>query len=227
MLDSRIKILMFDLDNTLFDRNAAMRKTMKHWLIESNYEKDKAAIALDEIMEKDNWGYMNRLDFCAWVLENYANESFKNLTPAVFFQYILDNIVLYINADLEVIALMQKLAEKYTLAIATNGKATAQQAKIARIKLHPFFKQENIYISGNLGVEKPHKEFFEKIIDHLKIDPQHAMMIGDSPENDVESPKSCGLNTCWVSYGRTMVAPNPMADITINKLTDINQWLEE
>src|ERR1700712_4310591 len=102
MLDSRISILLFDLDNTLFDRNTAMRKTMKHWLIESNYKKDEAAIALNEIMQKDNWGYMNRLDFCAWVLENYANEPFKNVTPAAFFQYILDNIVLYINADEEI-----------------------------------------------------------------------------------------------------------------------------
>jgi HAD superfamily hydrolase (TIGR01509 family) len=225
MLDPRINILMFDLDNTLFDRNAAMRKTMEHWLMESRYGKDEAAIALDEIMQKDNWGYMNRFDFCAWALQNYANGTFKNMTPAAFFQYILNNIVLYINADTAVIALMQKLATKYMLAIATNGSPVAQQAKIERIKLHPYFKQENIYISGNLGVEKPHKQFFEKIIDHLKIKPQQIMMIGDSPENDVESAKSCGLNTCWVSYGRTTVAPNPMADITINKLTDINQWL--
>lgn len=224
MLNPKIDTLLFDLDNTLIDRNSAMRKTMKQWLVDIHYNAKPVEIALEEMMQKDDWGYMNRIDFSTWVIVNYGKED-KNLKDGnAFYQYTLENIVQYIEPNAATILLINKLAQKFKVCIATNGQAIAQQRKLEQAHLYTCFKPENIFISANLGIEKPDKKFFELIIKTLKINPEQALMVGDSPVNDIETSKKASLNNCWVSYGRTNTL-NPSPDIIINKITDLSEWL--
>lgn len=44
-------------------------------------------------------------------------------------------------------------------------------------------KFDCILISGNLGVEKPYKEFYEKLISELKEKPENILFIDDNIEN--------------------------------------------
>ena len=61
MLIETIDTLIFDLDNTNSDRNAAMQQTIKDWLTEQGYAGTPLQTALTDCMQRDNWGYANRL----------------------------------------------------------------------------------------------------------------------------------------------------------------------
>lgn len=224
MLKTKINTLLFDLDNTLIDRNTAMRKTMQQWLVDINYKVKTVEIALEEIMKKDDWGYMNRIDFSTWVIENYGKNDNNINNGKSFYYYTLENIVQYFEPNEAVISMLKKLAEKFKLAVATNGETIAQRRKLEKANLYACFKPENIFISANIGVEKPDKKFFETIIQELKINPLEALMIGDSPINDIQCSKDAGLNTCWVSYGRTNTL-SPTPDFIINEITYFSQLL--
>lgn len=224
MLNSKIDTLLFDLDNTLIDRNTAMRKTMQQWLTEINCNAKAVEIALGEIMQKDDWGYMNRLDFSAWVVKNYGGNDSRIKDGKFFYHYTLENIVKYLEPNEAIISLLNKLSNKFRLVIATNGEAIAQRRKLEKAGLLNCFKPENIFISANVGVEKPDKKFFEIIMHDLKISPAQALMIGDSPVNDIQCSKNAGLNNCWVSYNRINTL-NPTPDIIIDRITDLNESL--
>lgn len=55
--------------------------------------------------------------------------------------------------------------------------------------------------SDDLGVEKPHPDFFARVLDHVDADPSQALYVGDRVDNDIEPAAAHGLATCWLQRG--------------------------
>ena len=66
------------------------------------------------------------------------------------------------------------------LAIASNHLSTIWKW-IDKIWIRPKF--DCILISGNIGIEKPHREFYERLILELKEKPENILFIDDNVEN--------------------------------------------
>lgn len=198
------QLLLFDLDNTLFDRNAAMRYAMQQW---------DTPYSTDEIMAYDNNGYTDRMAFCNWLQPGHDPLE----TLRLMQQLMLENIV----PDPAVLSMLEVLKDNYLLGIASNGSGEVQRAKLTACGLTPYFGK-HIFISGETGMAKPAPAFFNNIIHTLNISPAQICMTGDDPVNDIQAAQQCGLTTCWVSHGRTMTGINP--DIVIHHITDLQQW---
>jgi putative hydrolase of the HAD superfamily len=232
----KIDTLLFDLDNTLIDRNQAMRATMRKWLGEQAYLKNAGQMVpgdgaqatiekdLEDIMKQDRWGYADRLDFCSYLLHHHAAEATKERTAGQLFETIRQNIVCEIRPDPAILHLLQQVSRSFRLVLATNGHGLIQRAKLSQAGLQSFFQPGHIFISGEMGFDKPDKRFFIKILTDLTIAAAQAIMIGDHPVNDIEGARSCGLSTCWVSHGRQAGFGN-RADRFIPKITAISNWL--
>lgn len=82
------------------------------------------------------------------------------------------------------------------LAIATNGMTTAQRGRYHRSGLDQVVP--HLFISMELGVQKPNPAFFQIILDRLGADgPSQAVMIGDGLDTDILGGNRAGIDTIW------------------------------
>ena len=82
-LPSTIDTLIFDLDNTLIDRNTAMKLSVHAWLKnQQTIDENKIETETNNILLQDHSGYNNRTSFCNWLIEHYGNEETKNTKSA-------------------------------------------------------------------------------------------------------------------------------------------------
>src|SRR5688500_5001418 len=86
MLIDSIDTLIFDLDNTLIDRNAALRAGLQGFLNYLGFHEPERQAVLEDIMQYDNWGYTDRMELCSWFLHKYGKGEIGKLKPQYFFK---------------------------------------------------------------------------------------------------------------------------------------------
>jgi putative hydrolase of the HAD superfamily len=221
MLSTAIDTLIFDLDNTLVDRNLAMRKAMQHWLQIHPHSN----CSLENIMEQDAGGYADRNVFCNWLLDTFGTEVTGIDNAAALLPFIQQSMIKQLSPDERILQLLAKLKRNFRLVLASNGGSATQRAKLQQCGLLTFFEPEHIFISGEVGLSKPDPAFFSTILNKLAIHPAQAMMTGDNILKDILPAQQCGLTSCWVSHGGTPYVP-ATPDLIIHHTTELEQWLK-
>jgi putative hydrolase of the HAD superfamily len=97
---------------------------------------------------------------------------------------------------------LRTLHPRYRLALATNAvesDAALVRGALARVGLDGYF--EDVFVSSDLGVEKPDGRFFAAVLAGLQLPPQQVVMVGDNYANDVRGAKAAGLWTVWFNPG--------------------------
>jgi FMN phosphatase YigB (HAD superfamily) len=82
--------------------------------------------------------------------------------------------------------------------------------------------------TSELAHTKPHREAFQVIITRLAVEPQHAVMFGDRPIDDIAGARAIGMRA--VLLPNDAVPAGPVApDATITTLSAllpiIDQWM--
>jgi putative hydrolase of the HAD superfamily len=187
--------LIFDLDNTLIDRNAAFKAFVLDLLLEFDVS-NAAAIAI-EVEKFANWGYCP-FDEVFHYLQGLAAVP---LTPEQFLALQFKRVPTYVGYDKKVFNTLTD-CNGYTLAILTNGSGRTQRAKLQNSRLNEKFPEGHIFISGEIGVNKPDEQAFHKVLHELHLKPSECLMIGDNPEHDIQGAMGVGISTCWISGNR-------------------------
>ena len=85
---------------------------------------------------------------------------------------------------------------KFVIAAVTNGTKVAQEKKLRLSGLDKIF--DEIFISEDIGAEKPNKEFFDFVFKSLGItNKKEVLIIGDSLSGDMKGGYLAGIDTCW------------------------------
>ena len=91
--------------------------------------------------------------------------------------------------------ILDYLHGKYEMAIITNGFKEVQHHKIQRSQLSKYFTK--IFISEDIGAQKPKKEIFEHAIKSMNAPKKSALMIGDSWEADILGARNFGIDQIY------------------------------
>ena len=78
----------------------------------------------------------------------------------------------------------------------TNGTKVAQNGKLRGSGLDKLL--DEIFISEDIGFEKPDKRFFEPVIDKLReygIEKNECVIVGDSDSSDIQGGINAGIRT--------------------------------
>jgi FMN phosphatase YigB (HAD superfamily) len=85
---------------------------------------------------------------------------------------------------------------------------------------------EQVVISAEEGVRKPHPEIFARTLSRMGLAPQEALFIGDSLAIDVTGAKGAGIDVAWVNRdGEILTDGNPAPDYTLARLTELREIL--
>ena len=81
---------------------------------------------------------------------------------------------------------------------------------------------ERLFISGQLGAEKPSGVFFDRCLAQLPgVRPEQCLMIGDSLTADIAGGRAAGMQTCWFDPTDRGAALPPQADWRITRLEEL------
>ncbi|HEX7541785.1 MAG TPA: HAD family hydrolase [Anaerolineales bacterium] len=103
----------------------------------------------------------------------------------------------YLEED--AISTLEKLKSRgYHLGLISNTSDDRNVKDIVdRLGLRPFF--ESIVTSAALGIRKPDARIFQVALDHFRILPDAAIMVGDTLEADVLGANQSGIYSIWIT----------------------------
>lgn len=217
--------IFFDLDNTLIDRGQAFEGylvNLAHRFPATFGEQGPR----DLMRELDAAGYRKRPEFC-----DLAVQAFDSVwsTPAEVWHDFASGLTRAVAERPAVIALVQRLATRYTLAVVTNGSRERQREKLRRAGLERLF--ETVLISEEVGAEKPEREIFERALAAVGVEAGDTLFVGDDPVRDIAGASAVGLRTCWVSHGRSFsgsfLAGSPAPDVTVTTVEELDRVLAD
>ena len=202
----RYDIVLLDADNTLFDFNAAEARALDAVLAEFGWPRDEETKQTYLEINHALWSAFDRGE----AEEGFLTvERFRRLgerlgrraDPAEMNRRYLDRLgacsLLLPGAE----ALCRTLrAAGCRLALATNGVARVQHARLAGSPLVPYL--ERLFISGEMGTRKPEPAFFRAALAAMGAeDMDRCVMVGDGLGSDVKGALSVGLDVIWFAPG--------------------------
>ena len=105
--------------------------------------------------------------------------------------------VKYVQLDKDAIYVLRKLHGKYKLGLISNLSISESALEILdKFGLSRFF--DVVLISGAINKRKPSHEIFERALKALDVKAEKAVFVGDTPQLDIEGPKSVGLKAILV-----------------------------
>jgi putative hydrolase of the HAD superfamily len=108
------------------------------------------------------------------------------------------------------------------LAVVTNGEGEAQRAKLAAIGLAEHFPL--LMASGEVGVAKPDAAIFALACERLGVEPAQAAHVGDRLDLDAHGAAAAGLRGIWLARpGAPAPAPAPPAAPEITTISTLHE----
>ncbi|BBW93065.1 flavin mononucleotide phosphatase [Pseudoalteromonas sp. PS1M3] len=222
-------VMSFDLDDTLYNNHPIIKAAVS---AQQNYlnalpryqeqgpqywQQCRQLAALQQPELKDNvtqWRKhtlrlaLSKLEFTEQEVALHASNAYNAFADA------RSNIVV---SD-DVLALLDNLAQHFTLIAITNGNV-----EIERFNLHNKF--ELVLQAGMHGKAKPHSTLFDKAAAHLKVTKSDILHIGDSLDTDVQGANNTGCQSVWLNDQNAKYDYKGLADVEITNIHALTHFI--
>jgi len=221
-----IKAILFDLDNTLMDRDWTFRQfamqLIKECLIEMSEEEQERQIAY--IIESDADGYREKSGFFLELIERLPwarRPDLAELTGYYELHYMTHARVM--NHAIQTLEQCRALGLR--LGVITNGRSELQHGKIDRLGLRSFF--DTIVVSGDIGIKKPDPRIYLTALERIGTVAEETIIVGDHPRNDIWGAAELGIRGVWLRRAHTWdVEGKPWHEIhELNELIPLIQGI--
>ena len=198
--------LWFDADNTLFDYNLAEVTALRNTFQSYGLPVDDTSMNTYREINKKLWhalemGEIKQDELRVKRFEQFLEAMGADGSPEKLSVDYVEQLSLRTDLIDGALETLQQLRESRRFALITNGLTTVQRGRLSRSPLKDFF--EAVIISEEIGVAKPHAEFFETAHKHTGRPPKSdILVIGDSLSSDIRGGIDFGVDTCWFNpYG--------------------------
>ena len=224
-----IKVILWDIDGTLLDFIKA-----EYAAIKKCFEVFQLGECTDEMISrysKINRGYWERLErkeitkpevLVGRFRDFFSGENIDTNCAEEFnkeYQIRLGDTICFCDDSYELIKSFKDRVKQYAV---TNGTKIAQDKKLVKSGLINLF--DDIFISEEVGYEKPDIRFFEHVWAKIgAYTPDEVMIVGDSLTSDMQGGNNAGIVCCWYNPKRA----NNNSCLKIDyEITNLNQILE-
>lgn len=222
-LDGRkktIRAIVFDMDNTLFDLVEAKREACR---------KVTEYIGINDGMELFNYFLREEVGFedvncIADYLRDrnkFEKSVFKDCQD-IYETVKLENLELYngVRETLENLKL-----KGLNLAIVSDANEKNVKSRLEHTGLDKFF--HTTVSRDRTGRTKPEPHSIISALKDLEVNPEMAMIVGDSLDRDITPGKELGMITAHAKYGdkNTLDKRNSKPDVTLEKISDLLSYL--
>ncbi len=197
----RYTTLLFDADGTLLDFSRSEDEAVRQTMLLAGIEPDDAKVATYSKINDGLWKMLERKEIEKSVLlyrrfelfcEHYGYSADARKMATDYMELLSQKGYLLDGAR----ELLLSLHGKVKMYIITNGVDFIQRRRYAGSGISELF--DGIFISGELGFEKPDPKYFECVEQSIgKLSRENTIVIGDSLTSDIRGANNYGLDSCW------------------------------
>ena len=201
------KFLLFDLDHTLFDFDAAEDIALDMLLADEGVKEISAYKNYYIPMNKQLWRDLEAKKLTKQELvDTRFQQLFAHFGHEVDGKYFASRYQYFLSQQGQTYKgaaqLLDDLRQSgYQIYAATNGIAKIQQGRLAHSDIEAYFTK--VFISELAGTQKPDPAFFDYMAGQIAyFQKNSSLMIGDSLSADIAGGNRAGLDTLWYNPQR-------------------------
>jgi putative hydrolase of the HAD superfamily len=190
-----VKAVLFDLDDTLYDREELVRRVVadQYDTFHDELRSVQKEHFVTRVVQLDDHGYADKRALFATVVGEYG------LPPSLVERLVENFWTSYddkckLSEDISV-TLQTLRRNGIKVGVITNGGTERQQRKLDSLGISSWF--DVILISEAEGVRKPDPEIFHRALTRCGVQASEAIFVGDHPETDVFGALQAGLRAVW------------------------------
>lgn len=222
-----ITTILWDVDGTLLNFEAAEKAAIRALFQEFGF-----GVCTDEMLKRYsqiNKIYWERLEWKEVTrqevlegrfLDFFAEEGLDVSAAPEFnecYQTSLGDTIVFYDDSYEIVKSLRGKVKQY---VVSNGTITAQTKKLRVSGLGELM--DGIFLSEQLGVEKPDVHFFEQVFAQTGLtDKTQIMIVGDSLSSDILGGNNAGIITCWYNPEHKQSKNSVRIDYEITDLHEI------
>jgi len=222
-----IRVITFDLDNTLWDVDPALRRAeeaQRLWLLRHRPG------AIDDYDHAGLWefkqsvwrrhpgllhnvsGMRRQMLLELQIAAGYSEETAREGAEVAFSVFLEERhkVELYEEA----LEILQQLAGSYTLGALTNGNAD-----IFKTDAGEYF--DFAFLAEQVGASKPAPDMFLAAIEVSGVSACDIVHVGDNPEHDIQGAREIGMHTVWINSQGIEWPGGARANREISRLQDL------
>ena len=222
-----IRTILWDIDNTLLDFLAAERAAIR--TLFGEFGLGECSDEMISRYSKINVSFWERLErneltkpevLVGRFLQFFGEYGMDERIAPEFnerYQLRLGDTIVYRDDSLSILRYLKGKVKQY---VVSNGTVAAQTKKLERSKIGEVM--DGVFLSEELGVEKPNAAFFDKVFEAIRPDDlSEVMIVGDSLTSDILGGMNAGIVTCWYNPGGLPLKEGFRADHIIADLHEI------
>ena len=230
---SQIKAVLWDVDGTLLDFLASEKAAIKKLFgVYGLGECTDEMVAEYSAINVRWWEMLERGEktkpeiLVGRFAEFFASRGIDTSVAPAFnaeYQVRLGDTIVFCPHALETV---QALQGKVLQCAVTNGTKVAQTKKLAKSGLDRLL--DPIFISEDIGAEKPTQAFFAPVFETLQdIRPDEMLIVGDSLTSDMRGGTNTGIRTCWYNPHKKTAPETLHLDYIITDLAEVADIVEK
>lgn len=200
-----IRAITFDLDNTLWDVEAPLRRAeaaQRVWLdthrpkvtqlVDSATVAEIRHVLFSERPEIRHNVTALRREFIRRIQlhAGYSEDDAQEGIDGAFGEFLLARQEVELYSD--VVETLRTLAKDYVLGALTNGNADVYKTAAGEF-------MDFAFLAEDVGASKPAPALFEAAMVQTKLPPEQILHVGDNPEHDIDGALAAGFHTAWIN----------------------------
>lgn len=223
---AKFDTILWDVDQTLLDFKKSEDYAVRYCFRKFGKEASDETVSIYSRINEGFWkriekGEINRKDALVQRFEQLFQQIGEQDMDAGAFQKeyaeALGSVYYYLDDSYE---LVKKLRGKYRQYLVTNGVTLTQMKKLCLSGFDQL--TDGIFVSEQIGIPKPHKDFFEKCFSMIPgFCKEKAVIVGDSLSSDMRGGNNAGIATCWYNPAGLKNLSDVKIDYEIRNLNEI------
>jgi putative hydrolase of the HAD superfamily len=213
-----IKLIIFDLDNTLTDfirmKDESIKASVRS-MIDAGLDFPESRIHEEIYRIYSEEGIEYQKVFDKLLVDLIGHVDYRILAAGIvgYRKAREAALVLYPHVNRTLLTLLKK-----GLKLAVISDAPRQEAwlRLCYLGLHHMF--DTVIAFEDTGERKPSPVPFRLTLDRIGIAPAEALMVGDWPERDIAGASELGIHTVFARYGDTFETRESGADFEIEDI---------
>jgi putative hydrolase of the HAD superfamily len=213
--------VLFDLDNTLLDREEGFDRFCRELyhtssvISEAHSEEDAVAL----LKGWDQGGYASTPGVWEQAISQWPGV-FKDIDQAM--GVLLEMFPALLILDSRTRNMLEDFSDRgIGCGIVTNGGTPMQTAKIEESGLVALV--DSYTISGSLGVSKPDPRIFQHALESIEAVAGRTLFVGDNAEHDIVGAKKVGIKGAWMSLDRSWPVAGYEPEYVIDNVWDVRR----
>ena len=225
-----IRFVLLDLDDTILDFHRAEAAAVSKTFLRLGIEPTEQFVQRYSEINAAHWRMLERGEITrAQVLTGRFRQLFSEIgadcdperTQQIYEANLSQGHYFVPGAE----QLLEDLYGNYRLFLVSNGNAAVQEGRLKSSGIEPYF--EDIFISELIGADKPSKAYFDRCFARIPgFDPNHTILIGDSPTSDILGGIRAGVKTCWFNPNHRPPHTEIQANYEIDRLSSFPPLLK-